>query len=84
MEYRNVRAFGGAFLLTLCGILLAGGILLADVNSRRVTFGDAAPPYAAVEWPSLEEAIPFLPPHWQPLYWLWEGEQWLFEQLGKR
>jgi hypothetical protein len=82
--HRSIKAFGGAFLLTLCGGLLAGGILLADVNSRRITFGDATPPYTAVQWPSAEEAVPFLPPHWKPLCWLWEGEQWLFDHLINR
>ncbi|MBO5797788.1 MAG: hypothetical protein J6R77_05515 [Clostridia bacterium] len=90
MQHRSLKAFGGAFLLTLCGVLLAGGILLADLNSRRVTFGDATPPYAATGGEGLrallqnEELPPFLPPHWQPLYWLWEGEQWLFRQLLNR
>lgn len=86
-RWQRLRAFGAAFLLTLCGVLLAGGLLLTDVNSRQVTFGDATPPYAAAGGAAVERLLekngvtPFLPPHWQPLLWLWEGEQWLLTHL---
>lgn len=86
-RWRRLRAFGGAFLLTLCGILLAGGLLLCDVNSRHVTFGDATPPYAATGGDHLRNALQsdrlasFLPARLTVLCWLWEGEQWLVEQF---
>ena len=89
-QWRALRAFGSAFLLTLCGILLAGGLLLSDLNSRRITFGDSTPPYAASGGDRVRDclqnqtAASFLPAHLQPFAWLWEGEQWLMEQLLDR
>ncbi len=46
-RYRSVRAFFAALLLTLTAVLLLGGILMADMNTRRITFGDTVPPYTA-------------------------------------
>ena len=76
------KAFFSAFLLTLCGVLLAVGLLTADVNTRAVTFDDSTPPY--MQKPALSAARP-LPAHWKPLYYLWQAEhhlcQWLFEKI---
>ena len=37
---RSLRAFGGAFMLTLCLLLLGCGFLVADYNTQKITFGE--------------------------------------------
>lgn len=37
---RSLRAFGGAFMLTLCLLLLGSGFLVADYNTKKMTFGE--------------------------------------------
>mgnify|MGYP006980310505 FL=1 len=39
----RTRAFGSAFMLTLCLLLLGCGFFIADVNTRQVTFGNTEP-----------------------------------------
>lgn len=43
---RSRRVFGATLALTLCLLLLGGGFLLADANTRAVTFGDGTLSYA--------------------------------------
>ena len=38
---RRWRAFGSAFMLTLCLLILGAGCLVAEYNTRRTAFGDA-------------------------------------------
>lgn len=38
-----VRAFGSAFMLTLCLLILGCGFFVADVNTRQMTFGNTEP-----------------------------------------
>lgn len=47
IRFRRTRAFCAAFMLTLCLVLIGGGFLLADANTRAVTFGDGSLTYAA-------------------------------------
>lgn len=42
----SIRTFLAAFNITLCVILIGGGFLVADVNTRAVTFGDGTLTYA--------------------------------------
>ena len=41
-----MKAVFSTLAITLCLILLLGGILWADVRTRAVTFEDSTPPYA--------------------------------------
>ena len=43
---RDLRAFWYTMALIGCAALLFGGMLLADINTRRITFGNAALPYS--------------------------------------
>lgn len=38
-----MRAFGSAFMLTLCLLILGCGFFIADVNTRQMTFGNTEP-----------------------------------------
>ena len=38
---RSLRAFGSAFMLTLCLLLLGCGFLVVDYNTNKMTFGEA-------------------------------------------
>ena len=58
--------------------LLAGGLLLADVNTRRITFEDSTPPYAAA--PYRAPTIP-LPVGGEALRLVYQGEKNLLRFL---
>ena len=59
---RNLQVFWVTLALFGCATLLGVGLLLADVNTRRITFGDTALPYSL---PNLsawwERAAPLCP-----------------------
>lgn len=40
--HRRLRAFCAAFSLTFCLLVLGGGLMVADYNTRRVAFGDSS------------------------------------------
>lgn len=40
-RFRRLKAFGTAFCLTLCLLGMGAGFLVADYNTRKVTFGAA-------------------------------------------
>lgn len=39
----RTRAFGSAFMLTLCLLILGCGFFVADINTRQMTFGNTEP-----------------------------------------
>lgn len=39
----QMRAFGSAFMLTLCLLILGCGFFVADINTRQMTFGNTEP-----------------------------------------
>lgn len=45
-RFLNVRVFSAAFAVTVSLLLLGGAFLVADVNTRAVTFGDGTLSYA--------------------------------------
>lgn len=78
---RSLRAAAAAFLLTLTLAAFGLGMLLADLNTRALAFGDT-PAYVQ----SLRLPDPLLPDAPLPapvrmLLWLWEGERWVMEQI---
>ena len=85
--YERTRAFFSAFLLTLCVLLLCGGLLLADVNTRLSAFGDGVPAYVTAGDPVRtllaatapdRPAAALLPPAVQILRWVLGIERALF------
>lgn len=66
------RTFFATFALVLVATLLASGLLLADVNTRRVTFEDSTPPYAA--HPPQGTSVP-LPVGGEALRLVYQGEK---------
>lgn len=75
------RAAVAAFLLTLCAAVLVGGLLLADVNTRAVTFGQDTPPYLESILAQTGDDLPLpLPAPLQLLRRLWEEEYRLISQ----
>lgn len=69
---RHFKVFACTFILTLVIALLGGGFLLADTNTRRVTFEDSTPPYALT--PPQAVSLP-LPASGEALRLLWRGEK---------
>ena len=74
----RVKIFVYTFLITLTAALAAGGFVVADVNTRRVTFEDSTPPYAAAEHHA--PTIP-LPVGGEALRLLFQGEKMIFRFL---
>lgn len=81
---RSLRAATAAFLLTLTLTAFGLGMLLTDINTRALAFGDL-PGYVDLfrlpEQP-LEDAP--LPAPLRALLWLWQGERWITDQLASR
>ncbi len=69
---RRFKIFVCTFILTLVAALLGGGFLLADTNTRRVTFEGSTPPYALT--PPKSVSLP-LPASGEALRLLWHGEK---------
>lgn len=40
-RWRRTRAFCAAFALTACVLSVGAGLLIADINTRRMTYGDS-------------------------------------------
>lgn len=74
----RVKVFVYTFLITLTVALATGGFLVADVNTRRVTFEDSTPPYAADAITA--PAIP-LPVGGEVLRLVFQGEKAIFRFL---
>ena len=51
---RRSSVFICTFAITLTLALLLGGLLIADVNTRRVTFEESTPPYTVASPPSFD------------------------------
>ncbi len=75
---RRYKVFFCTFAITLTAVLLAGGLLVADVNTRRVTFEDSTPPYAAA--PHRMRSIP-LPAGGEALRFVYKGEKTILRFL---
>ena len=82
MRFRRTRAFCAAFMLTLCLLLFGGGLLAADVHTRRMVFGSAATvPYAEpvgdrllAPYEGIEPLWRLLPARWRAVLRLTEAE----------
>ncbi len=75
---RRSKVFFCTFAIALMAALLAGGFLVADVNTRRITFEDSTPPYAAA--PHRAPAIP-LPVGGEALRLVYQGEKTILRFL---
>ncbi len=69
---RRSKVFFCTFTIALVAALLAGGLLMADVNTRRITFEDSTPPYAAT--PYHVPSVP-LPVGGEAIRLLYQGEK---------
>ena len=49
-----MKAFFSTLAITLCFVLLVGGILWADVRTRAVTFEESTPPYIRFASPAAD------------------------------
>ena len=86
-RFRRLKAFGTAFSLTLCLLALGTGFLVADYNTRRMTFGAAAargsipvPDPGQTPLTKEQEAIAgrlwtVLPARWRTAAWITEAER---------
>ena len=86
-RFRRLKAFGTAFCLTLCLLGMGAGFLVADYNTRKVTFGAAearraipAPEPGRTALTEEEEAWAGrvwtrLPARWRAAAWLTEAER---------
>ena len=86
-RFRRLKAFGSAFCLTLCLLGLGTGFLVADYNTRKVTFGaaeaqKAIPAPDPGQTPLTEEQEAWagrlwtiLPARWRAAAWLTESER---------
>lgn len=87
----QVRTFLAAFNITLCVILIGGGFLVADINTRAVTFGDGTLSYAVSAGDALrqlpggeEESAALwdlLPAPLRAVTWVLEGERTVLRWL---
>ena len=76
--HRRMKTFFCTLALALCAVLLAGGLLWADVRTRTVTFEDSTPPY--ITHTASETDLP-LPAAGEVLRRLYNGEKTLLEYL---
>lgn len=73
-----MKTFFCTLALTLCAVMLAGGLLWADVRTRAVTFEDSTPPYALHT--NTQSELP-LPATGEILRRLFRGEKAVLEYL---
>ena len=73
-----MKSFVYTLVVTLCLLMLAGGLLWADVRTRAVTFDDSTPPYAQRTETTAE--LP-LPATGEVLRRLYRGEKIVLEYL---
>lgn len=86
-RFRRLKAFGTAFCLTLCLLGMGVGFLVADYNTRKVTFGAAearqtlpAPEPGRTPLTEEQEAWAgrlwtIIPARWRAAAWLTEMER---------
>ena len=77
----DMKAFFSTLAITLCLVLLLGGILWADVRTRAVTFEDSTPPYAVRR--NRLNALP-LTAAGEMLRYLYRGERALLTFLSEK
>ncbi len=73
-----MKSFFCTLAITLCAILLASGLLWADVHTRAVTFDSSTPPYMVRQ--TAEAELP-LPVAGEVLRYLYRGEKAILKYL---
>lgn len=85
-KHTRLRAFCSAFVLTCCLLLLGTGFLIADHNTRRMSFGESDLRIGGELLDSLSEepdAVRLwsgrlwtaMPARWRAFWWLTEAER---------
>ena len=89
----RLRAFCSAFMLTCCLLLLGTGFLIADYNTRRMSFGDDELRIGGVFLDMLPEETDdamqlwsgrlwtAIPARWRAFLWMTEAERAAAEPL---
>ena len=76
-----MKPFFYTLVISLCVLALAGGLLLADVRTRTVTFDDSTPPYA--QHTKTKNDLP-LPATGELLRHLYRGEKAVLKYLVEK